>query len=191
MSNNTEPSAAKVRNGGMIKIGDYLPEFKVSALVGTNPEAEVNSADYEGKWICLYFYPLDFTFVCPTEIKAFSDAAPDFEDRDCVVLGGSCDSAFSHLGWVNAKEELKNLKHPLIADYTKKLSRSLGILDEEKGVSQRATFLVDPEGIVRFIYVTDLNVGRSPEEVLRVLDALQTDELCPCNWKKGEETLKS
>ena len=189
MSNNTEQSAAP-RTGGMIKIGDYLPDFKVSALVGTNPEAEVKLADYEGKWICLYFYPLDFTFVCPTEIKAFSDAVPDFEDRECVVLGGSCDSAFSHLGWVNAKEELKNLKHPLIADYTKEFSRALGILDEEKGVSQRATFLIDPQGIVRFIYVTDLNVGRSPEEVLRVLDALQTDELCPCNWKKGEETLK-
>lgn len=173
----------------MISIGSQCPDFQVSALVGTNPEAQITLSDYEGKWVCLYFYPLDFTFVCPTEIKAFSDAVPDFEDRDCVVLGGSCDSAFSHLGWVNAKEELKNLKHPLIADYTKELSRALGILDEAKGVSQRATFLIDPQGIVRFIYVTDLNVGRNPEEVLRVLDALQTDELCPCNWKKGEETL--
>ena len=186
---NTEQQA-KGRTGGMIRIGDKIPNFDLSALVGKNPEARIKTEDYKDKWICLYFYPLDFTFVCPTEIKAFSDAVPDFEDRDCVVLGGSCDSAFSHLGWVNAKEELKDLKHPLFADYTKEFSRALGILDEEKGVSQRATFLVDQDGIVRFIYVTDLNVGRSPEEVLRVLDALQTDELCPCNWKKGEETLK-
>lgn len=173
----------------MIQVGQKCPDFAVSALVGSDPQAQVKLADYAGKWICLYFYPLDFTFVCPTEIKAFSDAVPDFEDRDAVVLGGSCDSAFSHLGWTQAKEELKNLKHPLIADYKKELSSALGILDHEKGVSQRATFLIDPEGIVRFVYVTDLSVGRSPAEVLRVLDALQTDELCPCNWKKGDATL--
>lgn len=187
MSKNEVTAPAR---SGMIRIGETAPKFDLSALVGKDPEARIKTEDFKDKWICLYFYPLDFTFVCPTEIKAFSDAVPDFEDRDCVVLGGSCDSAFSHLGWVNAKEELKDLKHPLFADYTKEFSRALGILDEEKGVSQRATFLIDQDGIVRFIYVTDLNVGRSPEEVLRVLDALQTDELCPCNWKKGEETIK-
>jgi alkyl hydroperoxide reductase subunit AhpC len=174
----------------MIQVGQKCPEFEVGALVGKDVNAVLRLGDFAGKWICLYFYPLDFTFVCPTEIKAFSDAVPDFEDRDCVVLGGSCDSAFSHLGWVNAKDELKNLKHPLIADYKKELSSALGILDAEKGVSQRATFLIDPQGIVRFIYVTDLSVGRNPAEVLRVLDALQTDELCPCNWKPGQETIK-
>lgn len=173
----------------MIQIGQKIPQFEVDALIGQDVEGKVTSEELAGKWTCLYFYPLDFTFVCPTEIKAFSDAVPDFEDRDCIVLGGSCDSVFSHLGWVNAKEELKDLKHPLISDYKKELSTALGILDAEKGVSQRATFLIDPDGIVRFIYVTDLNVGRSPDEVLRVLDALQTDELCPCNWKKGEETI--
>ncbi len=174
----------------MIQIGQKCPDFEVGALKGDDVSATVKLSDYAGKWLCLYFYPLDFTFVCPTEIKAFSDAVPDFQDRDCEVLGGSCDSAFSHLGWVQAKEELKGLKHPLLADYKKELSAALGILDHEKGVSQRATFLIDPEGIVRFIYVTDLNVGRSPAEVLRVLDALQTDELCPCNWKPGQETIK-
>jgi peroxiredoxin (alkyl hydroperoxide reductase subunit C) len=173
----------------MIQVGQKCPDFEVPALIGEDVNGKVSLKQFEGKWLCLYFYPLDFTFVCPTEIKAFSDAVPDFEDRDCVVLGGSCDSTYSHLGWVRAKEELKNLQHPLIADYTKSLSRALGILDEEKGVSQRATFLIDPQGIVRFVYVTDLNVGRNPDEVLRVLDALQTDELCPCNWKKGEATI--
>jgi peroxiredoxin (alkyl hydroperoxide reductase subunit C) len=174
----------------MIQIGQKIPEFEVGALIGEDVNGVVKSSDLKGKWVCLYFYPLDFTFVCPTEIKAFSDAVPDFEDRDCVVLGGSCDSAFSHLGWTKAKDELKGLKHPLIADYKKDLSSARGILDHEKGVSQRATFLIDPEGIVRFIYVTDLNVGRSPAEVIRVLDALQTDELCPCNWQKGQETIQ-
>ncbi|MDK2971052.1 MAG: lipoyl-dependent peroxiredoxin subunit [Candidatus Sumerlaeota bacterium] len=172
----------------MIQIGQKAPEFECKALVGTEFKS-IKLSDYKGKWVCLYFYPLDFTFVCPTEIKAFSDMVPEFEDRDCVVLGGSCDSEFSHLGWVNSKSELKDLKHPLISDYTKQISASLGILDAAKGVSHRATFLIDPEGIVRFIYVTDLNVGRSPDEVIRVLDALQTDELCPCNWKKGAETI--
>lgn len=175
----------------MIQIGQKCPDFEVSALVGKDVNGKVRLSDYEGKWLCLYFYPLDFTFVCPTEIKAFSDAVPDFEDRDCTVVGGSCDSAFSHLGWVQAKEELKDLKHALIADYKKELSSALGILDHDKGVSHRATFIIDPQGIIRFIYVTDLNVGRSPEEVLRVLDALQTDELCPCNWKPGQETIKT
>ncbi|MCC5875552.1 MAG: peroxiredoxin [Candidatus Sumerlaeia bacterium] len=174
----------------MIQVGQKCPDFELAALVGEDVNGKVSLSDYKGKWLFLYFYPLDFTFVCPTEIQAISNAVPDFEDRDCEVLGGSCDSAFSHLGWVQAKEELKGLKHPLFADYKKELSSALGVLDHEKGVSQRASFLIDPEGIVRFIYVTDLSVGRNPEEVIRVLDALQTDELCPCNWKKGEETIK-
>ncbi len=174
----------------MIGVGQKCPDFEVPALIGEDVNGKVALKDFKGKWVCLYFYPLDFTFVCPTEIKAFSDVVPDFEDRNCAVLGGSCDSVYSHLGWVRAKDELKGLKHPLISDYTKSLSRALGILDEEKGVSQRATFLIDPDGIVRFIYVTDLSVGRNPEEVLRVLDALQSGELCPCGWKPGDPTIK-
>ena len=172
----------------MIQVGQKCPDFTLNALVGTEFK-ELSLSDYQGQWVCLYFWPLDFTFVCPTEIKAFSDMVPEFEDRECQVLGASCDSHYSHLGWTQAKSELENLQHPMLSDYTKSLSASLGILDQEKGVSQRACFLIDPDGIVRFIYVTDLSVGRNPEEVLRVLDALQTDELCPCNWQKGEETL--
>ena len=174
----------------MIQVGQKCPDFELSALKGQDVNGIVKLSDYVGKWLCIYFYPLDFTFVCPTEIKAFSDAVPDFQDRDCEVIGGSCDSVYSHLGWVNAKSELKDLKHPMFADYKKELSSALGVLDAAKGVSQRATFLIDPQGIVRFVYVTDLSVGRNPAEVIRVLDALQTDELCPCNWKKGEETIK-
>lgn len=174
----------------MIGVGQKIPDIKCPALVGTEFR-EISLADYRGKWVCLYFYPLDFSFVCPTEIKAFNDMLPEFEDRDCAVLGGSCDSVYSHLGWVNAKNELKGLKHPLLGDYAKSASTALGILDRESGSSQRATFLIDPDGIVRFVYVTDLNVGRSPEEVLRVLDALQTDDMCPCNWRRGMATGKA
>lgn len=174
----------------MIQVGQKCPDFEVAALIGDDVEGKVSLNDFKGKWLCLFFYPLDFTFVCPTEIVEFDKMADDFEDRDCEVVTGSCDSVFSHLGWKQAKDELKNLKIKMIADYKKELSAALGILDHEKGVSQRATFLIDPEGIVRFIYVTDLSVGRNPAEVLRVLDALQTDELCPCNWQKGQETLQ-
>ncbi len=173
----------------MIKVGQQCPDFEVAALVGKDVSARVHLDDYEGKWVCLYFYPLDFTFVCPTEIKGFSDAVPQFAERNCVVLGGSCDSTYCHLGWVESNPLLADLKHPLIADYTKQLSSTLGILDEAKGVPQRAAFLIDPQGVVRFVYVTDLSVGRSPDEILRVLDALQTDGLCGCNWKKGDKLI--
>ena len=161
----------------MIQVGQKCPDFEIPALIDGDVDNVVRLSDYKGKWVYLYFYPLDFTFVCPTEIKAFSD--------------NSCDSVFSHLGWTQAKDELKGLKHPLISDYKKEFSSALGILDQEKGASQRASFLIDPDGIVRFVYVTDLNVGRNVHEVIRVLDALQTDEMCPCNWEKGEETLSA
>ena len=133
---------------------------------------------------------MDFTFVCPTEIAAFGKLNGEFADRDAQVLGVSTDSEFVHLAWRQAKEELRDLPFPMVSDIKRELTTSLGILDEEEGVAQRATFIVDEDDVVRFVYVTDLNVGRSPEEVLRVLDALQTDELCPCNWQKGEDTLK-
>ncbi len=129
--------------------------------------------------------------MCPTEIAAFGKLDREFKARDAQLLGVSIDSEFVHLAWRQAKDELKNLPFPMLADVKRELSASLGILDPQEGVAQRATFIVDPQGVIRFVYVTDLNVGRSPEEVLRVLDALQTDELCPCNWQKGEETLQA
>ena len=129
--------------------------------------------------------------MCPTEIAGFGKLNGDFADRDAQLLGVSIDSEFVHLAWRKDKEELRDLPFPMLADIKRELSTELGILDPEAGVSQRATYIVDPEGIIRFVYVTDLSVGRSPDEVLRVLDGLQTDELCPCNWQKGEDTLKA
>ena len=130
-------------------------------------------------------------FGAPTEIAGFGKLNRDFTDRDAQVLGVSTDSEFVHLAWRKDREELRHLPFPMLSDIKRELTTALGILDPEAGVAQRATFIVDPEGVIRFVYVTDLSVGRSPEEVLRVLDGLQTEGLCPCNWQKGEETLKA
>jgi lipoyl-dependent peroxiredoxin subunit C len=139
----------------------------------------------------VFFWPKDFTFVCPTEIAAFGKLNREFADRGARLFGVSIDSEYVHLAWRRDKEELRDLPFPMLSDIKRELSNALGILDAEAGVAQRATYIVDNEGIIRFAYVTDLNVGRNPDEVLRVLDALQTDELCPCNWKKGEATLQA
>lgn len=178
----------------MLGVGKKFPAFKLKATVSTELKdafQEVSNETYAGKWLVVFFYPKDFTFVCPTEIKAFGDLNEQFKDRDAQVLAGSVDSEFVHLAWRQHKEELKNLPFPMLADIKRELSSQLGILDENEGVSQRATFIVDPQGIIRFVSVYDLNVGRNPAEVLRTLDALQTDELCPCNWKAGDETIKA
>ena len=127
--------------------------------------------------------------MCPTEIAAFGKLDRDFKDRDAQVIGGSTDSEFVHLAWRQNHPDLKNLPFPMLADIKRELCASLGILDPKEGVAQRATFVVDPDGVIRFVSVNDLSVGRNPQEVLRVLDALQTDELCPCNWQKGEAVL--
>jgi peroxiredoxin (alkyl hydroperoxide reductase subunit C) len=152
---------------------------------------EVAHDRYPGKWLVVFFWPKDFTFVCPTEIEAFGKLNREFNDRDAHVLGVSTDSEFVHLAWRQQKDELKKLPFPMLADVKRELTGALGILDKEEGVAQRATYIVDPEGVIRFVMVTDLNVGRNAKEVLRVLDALQTDELCPCNWEKGQDTLKA
>lgn len=127
--------------------------------------------------------------MCPTEIAAFGKLNREFLDRDTQILGGSTDSEFVHRAWRVHHDDLKNLPFPMLSDIRRDLCEMLGILDPKAGVAQRATFVVDPEGVIRFVMVNDLSVGRNPQEVLRVLDALQTDELCPCNWKKGEATL--
>jgi peroxiredoxin (alkyl hydroperoxide reductase subunit C) len=139
----------------------------------------------------VFFWPKDFTFVCPTEIAGFGAINGDFKDRDTVIYGVSVDSEFVHLAWRQNHADLKNLPFAMLSDIKRELSTALGVLDKSEGVAQRATFIVDPDGIIRFAYVTDLSVGRNPQEVLRVLDALQTDELCPCNWQKGEDVLKA
>lgn len=180
----------------MISIGKKFPAWKLKGVVSNNidtafKEFSSDSGELEGQWKILFFWPKDFTFVCPTEIAAFGKLNGEFADRDAKLFGVSTDSEFVHLAWRSDKEELRDLPFPMLSDIKRELSAELGILDEAEGVAQRATFIVDQDDIVRFVYVTDLNVGRSPDEVLRVLDALQTDELCPCNWKKGDDTLKA
>jgi lipoyl-dependent peroxiredoxin subunit C len=175
----------------MIVPGSKLPDFKVPAVVSVEKGKEfkaITNKDFAGKWIVLYTYPKDFTFVCPTEIVEFDKKLKDFTDREAVVLGGSTDNEYSHLAWRQQHADLKTLKHPLLF-ITPTLAQGLGLLHPEAQVALRATFIIDPNGVVRFASANDLSVGRNVDEVLRVLDGLQTEELCACNWKKGEETL--
>ncbi|MBS0577023.1 MAG: peroxiredoxin [Proteobacteria bacterium] len=178
----------------MLTVGDKLPRFHLKATVSTDLDkafTDIDNDTYRGKWLVLFFYPKDFTFVCPTELAGFAAKNEAFADRDAQLLAGSTDSEFVHHAWRTHHKDLRNLPFPMLADIKREFCTALGILDANEGVAQRATFIVDPDGVIRFVYVTDLSVGRSPEEVLRVLDALQTDELCPCNWKQGEDTLKA
>ena len=181
----------------MLTVGDRFPEFSLKA-VQPGPEGldlktaftDIDSASDAGQWKIVFFWPKDFTFVCPTEIVAFGKLARDFADRDAVVYGVSTDSEFVHLNWRLNHDDLRDLPIAMLADIKKELAQALGVLDRTEGVALRATFIVDPDGIIRFASVNDLSVGRNPAEVLRVLDALQSDELCPCNWNKGEEHLR-
>ena len=176
----------------MITVGDKFPEFQIKATVSNDLNDAfhvISNESYPEKWLVVFFWPKDFTFVCPTEIAEFGKLNSAFTDRGAQVLGGSTDSEFVHLAWRNQHPDLKDLPFPMLADVKRELTQNLGILDIHEGVAQRATFIVDPLGITRFVMVTDLNVGRNPHEVLRVLDALQTEGLCPCNWKKGEQTI--
>ncbi len=174
----------------MITVGDKFPEFKVKACNGLTNDDLIDLTDksFEGKWKVFFFYPKDFTFVCPTEIVEFNKSVEEFEDRDTVVLGGSADNEFCHMAWRNDHEDLRGLKFPLLA--APKLAAQLGILDREESVCLRATFIVDPTGVVQYAAANNLSVGRNVKEILRILDAIQSDELCPCNWNKGEETIK-
>ncbi len=178
----------------VVSVGSQFPEFKKKAVVALEKGKEFQDISNDmhtasGKWMVMFWWPKDFTFVCPTEIAEFNRNAGEFEDRDTVLVGASTDSEFVHLAWRNDHKDLRDLKFPMLADTSKSLAAELGILEAEEKIAYRATYIVDPQGIVRWINVNDLNVGRNVAEVLRVLDALQTDELCPCNWKKGEETL--
>jgi peroxiredoxin (alkyl hydroperoxide reductase subunit C) len=181
----------------MLGVGDKFPEFNVKATSAEklsdinidNVFINVSHKSYKGKWLVVFFYPKDFTFVCPTEIAAFGDLNEEFENRNTQVLTGSTDSEFVHWAWRKHQDELTNLPFPMLADVKRELTSALGILDKSEGVAQRATFIVDPDGTIRHVSVNDLNVGRNPKETLRVLDALQTEGLCPCNWSKGEKTI--
>jgi len=176
----------------MLGVGQKFPAFSLQATVSIDKGKAfqtISDEDFKDKWKVYFFWPKDFTFVCPTEIAAFGKLNHEFRDRDAQILGGSTDSEFVHLAWRQNHADLKDLPFPMLADIKRDLCEQLGIIDPAEGVAQRATFIVDPDNVIRFVYVTDGSVGRNPEEVLRVLDALQSDELCPCNWHKGEETL--
>jgi peroxiredoxin 2/4 len=168
------------------QIGKQAPEFTVSAY--TNGEIkEISLKDYRGKWVVLFFYPLDFTFVCPTEITGFSEQIAEFQKLNAQVLGASVDSAYSHKAW--SESSLGQISYPLLSDISHRVSRDYGVLLEDKGISLRGLFLIDPEGNLRSYLVNDLSVGRNVNEVLRLLQAFQSGELCPVGWKPGEKTL--
>ncbi len=176
----------------MLTVGDKLPGFALQAVVSTEPGrefAEITHQSHPGKWRVLFFWPMDFTFVCPTEIAEFGRANEEFAARGAQVLGASTDTHYVHLAWRESHPALRELPFPMLADTKRELAAALGVLHKTEGVALRATFLVDPDGIIRWASVNDLSVGRSVPEVLRVLDALQTGELCPCNWEKGQPTL--
>ena len=177
----------------MLTVGDKLPEFELQACVSLEKGKEfatVTNKSFPGKWLVLFLWPMDFTFICPTEIAEFGRRNKDFADRDAQVLGASTDTHYVHLAWRKDHPELRELPYPMLADTKRELSTALGVLHKTDGVALRATFIVDPEGVIRHVSVNDLSVGRNVDEVLRVLDALQTDELCPCNWQKGQPTLQ-
>jgi peroxiredoxin (alkyl hydroperoxide reductase subunit C) len=176
----------------MLTIGDKFPAYSLQACVSLEKGEEfktLTDKSHPGKWRVVFFWPMDFTFICPTEIAEFGKKYREFADRDTQVLGASTDSHFVHLAWRRDHADLRDLPFPMLADTKRELSSALGILHKGEGVALRATFIVDPENAIRWVSVNDLSVGRSVPEVLRVLDALQTDELCPCNWEKGKPTL--
>ena len=178
----------------MLTVGDQFPSFDLQAVVSTDPKTaftRITDRTDDGKWKVVFFWPKDFTFVCPTEIAAFGRLNEEFNDRDAAVYGVSTDSEYVHLAWRQNHDDLRDLPFAMLADIKRELSEALGILDKAEGVALRATFIVDPDGVIRFASVNDLSVGRNPQEVLRVLDALQTDELCPCNWQKGDAVLQA
>jgi len=178
--------------GSIIGVGRQFPEFSVPAVVSLEPGEEfkdISLEDLRGRWAVVFFWPMDFTFVCPTEIAEFGRAFDQFAEREASLYGVSTDTKFVHLAWRQSHPALRDLRFPMLADNKRELSEALGVLHPEEKVPLRATYIVDPEGVVRWVSINDLNVGRNVAEVLRVLDALQTDELTPCNWQPGEATL--
>lgn len=167
------------------KVGEPAPKFTMQAVADGRFQT-VSLDDYRGQWVVLFFYPLDFTFVCPTEITDFSKQTAAFKKLNAAVIGCSTDSVYSHQAWL---KDLGHLAYPLAADKSMGVARDYGVLVEKDGIALRGTFLVDPQGVLRYSVVHDLSVGRSVDEVLRVLAAFETGELCPAGWKPGQKTL--
>ncbi|MEV4238904.1 peroxiredoxin [Nocardia sp. NPDC049737] len=185
----------------LLTIGDQFPAYNLTAVIGGDlskvdaqqPDdyfTRITSDDHAGKWRIVFFWPKDFTFVCPTEIAAFGKLNEEFADRDAQVLGASVDNEFVHFQWRAQHEDLKTLPFPMLSDLKRELATAAGVLNVD-GVADRATFIIDPNNEIQFVSVTAGSVGRNVDEVLRVLDALQSDELCACNWKKGDPTINA
>jgi peroxiredoxin (alkyl hydroperoxide reductase subunit C) len=172
-----------------VKVGAPAPDFKALAYVaGAKDFKTVSLKDYQGKWVCLFFYPRDFTFVCPTELRAFGEKEAQFRELGCEIIAASTDSEWSHKAWF--ERDLAQVKYPVLADTAHQIARSYNVLIEDSGAALRGTFLIDPKGIVQWMSVNALGTGRSVEEVLRTLSALKTGSLCPAEWKPGQATLK-
>ncbi len=175
------------------KVGQKAPDFSMATTKNMDTLDEVVTlSDYQGKWLVLFFYPLDFTFVCPTEIRGFNSKLAEFQSLDAEVLGVSVDSVHSHRAWINTSRDaggLGGLDYPLASDITKQVARDYGVLIEDQGIALRGLFIIDPEGILRYQVVSDLNVGRSVDETLRVLQALQSGGRCPIDWQPGERNI--
>jgi len=179
---------------GKVMVSRLAPDFDMASTRNIETLRErTKLSDYKGKWLVLLFYPLDFTFVCPTELTTFSDRYEDFQKAGADVLGVSIDSVYSHRAWLEtprSKNGVQGLKFPLAADITKKVSRDYDVLLEDEGIALRGLFIIDPKGVLRYKVIHDLDVGRSAEETLRVLQALQTGNLCPAEWRPGQKTIK-
>ncbi len=173
-----------------LKIGHPAPNFTASAYIPSsdNVEGKISLSDFKGKWVLLFFYPLDFTFVCPTELIKLGEMAEEFKKNNCQIISASVDSTFSHQAWLKQDSRLKNISFPMIADLTKEVGFEYSVIHDD-GIHLRGAFLIDPDGVLQSMTVNNLPVGRNPEELLRTLKAFQTGELCPVNWNKGEKTL--
>ena len=170
----------------MAQVLQKAPDFQVQAYVDGQIK-NVSLSDYRGRWVVLVFYPLDFTFVCPTELRAFAEQHEAFKKLGAEVLGISVDSPYSHKAWV--ERDLPSVKYPILSDLKKTVARDYGVLDEAKGIALRGTFIIDPEGVLQYSVIAGLNTGRSTDETLRALQACQSGELCPANWRPGGKTL--
>lgn len=180
--------ATPAKSAQSVEIGSPAPTFTLDAVVN-NEFIKINLSDYRGKWVVLFFYPADFTFVCPTEIKGFNRALEEFKKVNTEVLAASVDSKFSHLAWLKSGA-LDKLDYPLLSDFSKQTARAYGVLDEASSSARRGLFIIDPKGVIQHILIHNDKVGRSVDETLRVLKALQTEELCPINWKPGDKTIR-
>ncbi|KAK6302833.1 peroxiredoxin-1-like isoform X2 [Coregonus clupeaformis] len=193
-----DPSRVKLKMAaGKARIGHLAPDFKATAVMPDGQFKDISMSNYRGKYVVFFFYPLDFTFVCPTEIIAFSDAAEEFRKIGCEVIGASVDSHFCHLAWTNTPRKqggLGAMKIPLVADTLRSISTDYGVLKEDEGIAYRGLFIIDDKGVLRQITINDLPVGRSIDETLRLVQAFQfTDkhgEVCPAGWKPGSDTIK-